>query len=99
MPAPKATSHGLYGAGAAALTFMSAASAGVASATAATADKMNFFICCPSQLVTPPGGGAVSSERDLVPVVASTAPNNALGNVRSQYSAAIAAFLGESHRF
>jgi hypothetical protein len=27
---------------------MSAASAGVASATAATADKMNFFICCPS---------------------------------------------------
>jgi hypothetical protein len=26
---------------------MSAASAGIANATAATADKMNFLICCP----------------------------------------------------
>jgi hypothetical protein len=30
------------------LTFMSAASAGVAKATAATADTMIFLICCPS---------------------------------------------------
>src|SRR5215831_7501282 len=62
MPAPKATSHGLYGAaGATALTFMSAASAGVASATAATADKMTFLIFCPSINVHRPGGLLVQS--------------------------------------
>src|SRR6516164_7070519 len=99
MPAPKATSHGLYGAaGAAALTFMSAASAGVASATAATADKINFFICCPSQLLRHPAAVLFRRTRPC-PRRRATAPNNALGNVRRQNSAAIAAFLGESDRF
>src|SRR5262249_15356380 len=48
MPPPKATSHGFGGSGGAdGVTFKSAENAGVANATAATANKIIFLICCP----------------------------------------------------
>jgi hypothetical protein len=49
MPAPKAMSHGFGGGagGGGALSLRSAASAGVAKATAVATDKINFFILPP----------------------------------------------------
>src|SRR6516225_146932 len=82
---------------------MSAASAGVASATAATAVKRNFFIGCPFQYNATPAVCCCSSDRDFVfPVVASprlcTKRNNPRRPEKAN-DATIAVFLGESALF